>query len=115
NYDPAATQGYFIGTDNSTFGRLVLRRVSTPGGTPTISPDVLITVPATRSPIPVDHKFNDDPVNGMLDPIDDRLMAAHFRNGSIWTTHTIGVNNTGVSSGTITRDGVRWYQLNNLT
>src|SRR5438876_716833 len=34
NFDPAATEGYFIGVDNQVFGKLQVRRVSTPGGTP---------------------------------------------------------------------------------
>ncbi len=115
NYDPAATVGYFIGTDNANFGSLILRRVSSPGGKPAISANIPITVPATAFPIPVPHKGNNDTTNGLLDFIDDRLMAAHLRNGSLWTSHQIGVDNTGVSDGaTITRNGERWYQLANL-
>jgi len=34
NDDPDATEGYFIGADNASFGRLVLRRISNPGGAP---------------------------------------------------------------------------------
>jgi len=45
NFDPAATQGYIIGTDASFFGLLVMRRVSNPGGTPTLSGNISITVP----------------------------------------------------------------------
>ena len=116
NYDPAATVGYFIGTDNASFGNLILRRVSNPGGTPTISGNINITVPSTAYPISVPHKGNNDLSNGVLDSIDDRLMAAHLRNGSLWTSHQIGVDNTGVSDASaVTRNGVRWYQLGNLT
>ena len=100
NYDPAATVGYFIGTDNASFGNLILRRVSNPGGTPTISGNINITVPSTAYPISVPHKGNNDLSNGVLDSIDDRLMAAHLRNGSLWTSHQIGVDNTGVSGHT---------------
>ena len=115
NYDPAATTGYFIGTDNASFGNLILRRVSNPGGTPTLSGNISITVPATDLPLSIPHKGNNDTTNGVLDSIDDRLMSAHLRNGSLWTAHQIGVDNTGVSDGgTITRTAVRWYQLNSL-
>ena len=41
NIDPAATEGYFIGVSNVSFGKLMLRRVvADPGGSPTISADV---------------------------------------------------------------------------
>ena len=115
NYDPAATEGYFIGADNASFGKLMLRRVGTPGGTPTLSANISITVPATLGPIPVPHLGNSDTTNGKLDPIDDRLMAAHVRNGRLWTSHGIGVSNTGVSTGTVTRNAARWYELSNLS
>ena len=115
NYDPTATEGYFIGTNNNSNGTLMMRRVSNPGGTPTLSGNISITVPATLPPISVPHLGNTNGTNGQLDPIDDRLMAAHVRNGSLWTSHAIGVNNTGVSSGTVTRNGARWYELSNLS
>jgi hypothetical protein len=115
NYDPAATEGYFIGTDNASFGTLILRRVSNPGGTPSISGNIAITVPETDLPIPVPHKGNNDPFSGKLDSLDDRLMAAHLRNGHLWTSHTIGVDNTGSSAGTVTRCGSRWYDIANLS
>ena len=35
NYDPAATEGYFIGVDPSFSGRLHLLRILNPGGNPT--------------------------------------------------------------------------------
>src|SRR5262249_31881279 len=47
NDDPAATEGYFIGNDGSTLGLLQVRRISDPGGTPTMSGNISITVPAT--------------------------------------------------------------------
>lgn len=114
NYDPAATEGYFIGVDNATFGTLVVRRVSTPGGTPTMSGNITITVSATAYPITVRHQGNAT-TNGRLDALDDRLFAAHLRNGRLWTAHNIGVIDTGVASSTPNRDGCRWYELQNLT
>ncbi len=112
NFDPAATEGYFVGVDNATFSTLMLRRVSNPGGTPTISGNLSLTVPTTTFPINVPHQGNTGGTAGYLSSLDDRLFAAHVRNGHIWTAHNIGVNNTGVSSGTITRDGSRWYEIN---
>ncbi|MGB5035601.1 MAG: hypothetical protein WBQ66_03285, partial [Blastocatellia bacterium] len=112
NFDPAATEGYFIGVDNATFGTLMLRRVSTPAGTPTISSNISITVSATSFPITVRHLLNTTTA-GRLDGLDDRLFAAHIRNGRLWTAHNIGVNNTGTTA-TPSRDGSRWYELQNI-
>jgi hypothetical protein len=111
NYDPSAAEGYFIGVSNTLFGRLVLRRVGTPGGTPTVSANIPITVPSTLFPITVPHLGNTGGAAGNLSATDDRLFAAHFRDGTLWTAHNIGVNNTGVASGTRTRNGARWYEL----
>jgi hypothetical protein len=114
NYDPAATEGYFIGVSNTNFGRLVVRRVSTPGGTPTISANLLVTVTGTAFPLTVPHLGNTGGTNGNLDAVDDRLFAAHIRNGRLWTAHNIGVNSAGVAS-SATRNGSRWYELQNLS
>ncbi|HWB20632.1 MAG TPA: hypothetical protein VG711_10050, partial [Phycisphaerales bacterium] len=50
NDDATATQGYFIGVDGAQFSVLKLRRVSTPGGTPTMSGDLSVSVPTTGYP-----------------------------------------------------------------
>lgn len=114
NPDPAATEGYFIGVDNATFGTMMIRRVSTPGGTPTISSNISVTVPSTSYPISVPHQGNTGGTNGRLDALDDRLFMAQIRNGTIWTSHNIGVLNTGVASSSATRNGSRWYQISNI-
>ena len=107
NYDPAAAEGYIIGPSDSTFGRLVMRRISDPGGTPTISGNIAITVGATALPINVAASGTFAP----LDSLDDRLFAAHIRNGRLWTAHNIAVDATGVASPSKDRDAVRWYEL----
>lgn len=112
NYDPAASEGYFIGVSNTLFGRLVLRRVSTPGATPTISGNISITVPTTTFPITVPHLGNTGGTAGNLSATDDRLFSAHFRNGRLWTAHNISVNHLGsAGAATRTRDAARWYEL----
>jgi hypothetical protein len=113
NYDPAATEGFFIGVSAAAFGRLNMRRIATPGGTPTISADIPITVAATSFPITVDHLGDTGGVSGNLDAIDDRLFAAHIRNGRLWTAHNIAVTAAGVASNgdAQRRDGARWYEL----
>jgi hypothetical protein len=117
NYNPTSNEGYFIGVSNTAFGRLDMRRVATPGGTPSISANILITVNATSRPIDVDHLGNTGGSSGKLDALDDRLFAAHVRSGRLWTAHNIGVTAAGVAGGTTgssgtKRDASRWYELN---
>ena len=115
NYDPASSEGYFIGVSNIAFSRLDIRRVSNPGGTPTISGNILLAVPTTTFPNTMEHTGNLGGANGNLDTLDDRLYAAHIRNGRLWTAHNFrvsaaGVANTGIQS----RNGLRWYELNGV-
>ncbi|MBI4581461.1 MAG: hypothetical protein HY718_17295 [Planctomycetes bacterium] len=114
NYDPAAAEGYFIGVDNATFGTLMLRRIGDPGGTPAISANIAITVASTYTPILVPHLGNTGGDNGRLDSLDDRLYAAHLRNGSLWTAHNIGATSSGSASSDPSRVAVRWYELQDL-
>jgi hypothetical protein len=122
NYNPANTgvtaEGYFIGVDNATFNTLMLRRVTNPGSlgpAPTISANVSIATPlTTRFPVLVPHLGNTGGTGGRLDSLDDRLYAAHIRNGRLWTAHNIGVNNTGVAGASNNRNAARWYELQNV-
>ncbi|MBS1495053.1 MAG: T9SS type A sorting domain-containing protein [Bacteroidetes bacterium] len=113
NPDPNATEGYFIGVDKGSFGTLMIRRVLNPGGTPSLSPNIPVTVPTTSKPLKVPHLGNTGGENGRLDALDDKLFMAQMRNGSIWTVHNIGVNSSGTTSNP-TRNGSRWYQVSNL-
>lgn len=114
NDDPSSAVGYFIGVDNASLGALMLRRVSNPGVTPTISPNIPIAVAATAAPIPVRHLGNAGGANGYLDGGDDRLSAASIRNGRLYTSQTIGVTDTGAASASANRNGVRWYEIGSL-
>jgi len=117
NDDPAATQGYFIGVDIRLTGRLVLRRVTNPGGTPsTLSANINITVPDTALPMSV-------PTGGSTFPLeswDDRLFAARVGvnritgERSLWTAHNIRIDATGTGTTGGDRDGARWYEIRNL-
>jgi hypothetical protein len=111
NDDPAATEGYFIGVDNATFGKLDIKRVSNPGGTPTLSATISITTPTTTNPISVPAMGSTTP----LDAIDYRLFYARMHNGSLWTAHNIQVDANGVASDSGGRNGARFYEIINLT
>src|SRR3989442_21447 len=76
--------------------------------TPTLPPR------SATSSILVPHLGNTGGANGQLDSLDDRLSNAIIRNGSLWTAHNIGIDNTGSATGTVTRNGVRWYQIGSL-
>lgn len=113
NFDASSTEGYFIGVDNATFGTLMLRRVINPGGSPTISGNISITVNTTTYPNPVRHLGAAS--NRRLDALDDRLFAACIRNGRLWTAHSFDVDASGLAAFGSGRVGSRWYELQNLT
>jgi hypothetical protein len=114
NFDTTATEGYFIGGDNVSYGLLQIRRVTNPGGTPSVSSNLSITVPTTSAPLTVPHLGNTGGTSGNLDALDDRLFAAVIRNGRLWTAHNISVNSSGTTT-SADRDGVRWYEIGNLS
>lgn len=113
NYDPTATEGYIIGVDAGFYGMVQLRRVSNPGsGSPSISGNITINIPLNGATINVPHQGNTGGANGDLDGGDYRLLAAHLRNGHLWATENIGVDNTGAPGNT--RMGVRWYDFTGI-
>jgi hypothetical protein len=119
NDDPAATQGIVIGVDNAAFGLLKCRRISNPGGTPVLSSEFGITVPATRFPIDMPISISAT-ATGSVDSLDDRLFYARiFLNQTtgqrtLWTAHNVAVDATGASTASSNRTGSRWYEITNL-
>jgi hypothetical protein len=113
NFDSSPSFGYFIGVDNATFGTLMIRRITDPGGTPTISSNISLTVSSTTFPLLVPHLGNTGGNNGRLNANDDRLYNAVLRNGRLWTAHNISVNSSGGTT-SATRNAVRWYEIQNL-
>ncbi len=116
NDDPLAAEGYFVGVDIAVFSLLQIRRVSDPGGMPTLSGNLGLTVPTTTDPI-LQPAFGSSP---SLDTIDDRLFAAAIHENKITgartltTAHHIQVNASCVASATGGRNGARWYQIGSL-
>lgn len=111
NFDSNTNEGYVIGVDNRQFGALVLHRVTNPAETPSISTAATISVPETGFPINVPHQ------GGVLrlDGLDDRLLQAVVRGGRLWTNHQIEVNSGGQADSAGERNGIRWYEIGNLT
>jgi hypothetical protein len=113
NMDPSANAGYIVGPDNQFFSRLDVRRISDPGGTPSISSNLVITAPTTSAPLAVPAMGT----SGGLDALDDRLFEAMIGQApdgsdSLWTAQNIAVNSGGSAPGN--RDAARWYQLGTL-
>jgi hypothetical protein len=121
NDDPGAGEGYFIGVDAAQFSKLTMRRISNPGGTPSISGNITVagTIPATQYPI-LQPVLGSAP-NRRLDSLDDRLFAAAVHKNrttgasSLWTAHNIEVNSSGAGTVGGGRNGSRWYEIRNLT
>ncbi len=116
NDDPAAAEGYFVRTSAVAFAQLFLRRVTYDlSGIPSISGDISISgVGNTSYPIPVPHQGG---TTGDLDALDDRLTSSQIRNGSLWTSHNIGVDSSGAVPTdplNIDRNGIRWYEITDL-
>jgi uncharacterized repeat protein (TIGR01451 family)/fimbrial isopeptide formation D2 family protein len=116
NFDPGATDGFFVGVDTLTFSTMMFRRVSNPGSaTPTISANISVVVPTTTSSNPVTHLGNTGGNNGRLDALDDRIYAAMIRNGHLWTAHNFRVSAAGVANtAAAARNASRWYEFQNL-
>jgi hypothetical protein len=125
NDDPAATEGYFIGPDNVAFSLLQIRRVSTPGGVPTISANISVATATTTYPLGgftgIGVPYQGLLLGRSLDDLDDRLFQAQITRDNItgvsrlWTSHNIEVGTTGVASTAGNRNGSRWYEIGTLT
>jgi len=120
NDDPATTEGYFVGVDTLAFNTIQIRRVTNPGGVPSISGNLTLSgIPATS--FPVLQVVEGSNPNRRLDALDDRLFAATIHKNKItgastlWAAHSIGVNDLCVATSTNPRNGSRWYEFENLT
>jgi hypothetical protein len=117
--DPAATEGFFIGVDTLAFNTLQMRRITNPGGVPSISGNLTLSgIPATSFPVP--QVVEGSSLNRRLDALDDRVFAATIQKNKVtgastlWAAHDIGVNDLCVATSTNPRNGSRWYEIENL-
>jgi PGF-pre-PGF domain-containing protein len=94
-------EGYYISFSPPLLGKLNINSITFPGGTPTWSHSGYIQVTAYVYPP------SDAPQSGSVNGIamnDGRLLNAVFRNGYIWTTHTVSNNGNNKTE-------VAWYQI----
>jgi hypothetical protein len=118
NDDPAATVGLIVGTSSSSGGSIKARRITSPGGTPSLGAETNIIVPTTSSPpsMPISTSAT---TTGTVAALDTRLFYARIfkdrQTGvqTVWTAHGIGVDSAGVATTTNARAAGRWYQFGN--
>jgi hypothetical protein len=117
NDDPAATEGYFIGSNNAAFGSLVMRRITNPGATPSISANITITTNATSNPVSVPAQGSTTNVEASDDRVYDARIHKNRITGArtLWCAHAIQVNTSGTAVTSGGRDAARWYQIQNFT
>jgi len=117
NDDPNWNEGYFIGTDPGFLGRIDIRRISDPGGTPTLGATVILPVSSTS--------LLDQAAMGSGLAINSqtlRLFAASMHKNkitgatSLWTAHSVETDTTCTpqNSGNSRRLGAKWYEIGNL-
>ncbi|MEI8087584.1 MAG: T9SS type A sorting domain-containing protein [Paludibacter sp.] len=117
NDNPNATEGYFAGESSWVFNRLVMKRITYSGTTPILSADINVTVPANQNAIGQAAQGS----SGTLDAVGRRFYAAMLMENKItgastlWLAETLGVNSSGVSAATISRNASRWLEIQNLT
>ncbi|MBA2248804.1 MAG: fibronectin type III domain-containing protein [Chitinophagaceae bacterium] len=115
NDDPSATSGYFIGASQTVFSKLVIRRVTYSGSTPSLSGDIALTTSTTYTPKTV-------PTLGgiAIDGDDRRLCAAMIKKNNItgstnlWVAQGTLLNISGVGGSGGDRDGALWMEIGNL-
>jgi Secretion system C-terminal sorting domain len=118
NDDPAATDGFFVGS-SAFFSQLIIRRITYSGTTPIMQPQVAVNVATNRSPLKQVALGS----SGTLDASNTRLFAAMIMKNkvdntfSLWTAQNIAVQSDGTSSTTTAnndRNGSRWYEIRNF-
>ena len=116
---PSVDSGYLVGPDATFFSQLDVRRISNPGGTPSISGNLVVPVPQTFVPTTTPFSVPAQGTIGGLDALDDRLFEAMIGRGpdgndTLWTAHNLRINALGQSNSSGSRVGARWYQLGSL-
>jgi len=118
NDDPNFAFGYIIGSDPGFLNRMNLRKVTNPGGIPTIGPTITLAISNT-------NMLNQPALGSTIDvsTLDTRLFAASIHKNkitgvlSLWTAHAVEVDATctPAASGNSRRIGAKWYELGNLS
>ena len=115
NDDAGATNGYFIGSSQTAYSKLVIRRVIY-GTTPTLSGDLALTTSSTYTPKTVPTYLGT-----AIDGGDRRLFAAMIKKNkiagttSLWVAQGTLLTKAGIGGSAGDRDGALWLEIGNLT
>jgi hypothetical protein len=115
NDDPAAAAGYFVGASQTLYSKLVIKRITYSGSTPSISSDLNLTTSTTYTPKTV-------PTLGgtAIDGNDRRICAAMIKKNKIsgatnlWIAQGTLLNSSGIGGSGGDRDGALWLEVGNL-
>lgn len=116
NDDPNASYGYFVGASQYYWSKLVIRRVSYPGGIPVLSGDLNLATLQMYAP-------RTAPTLGgvAVDGGDGRPYAAMIKKNKIngtanlWVAQGTRVNLQGIGSSSGDRNGALWFEIGNLS
>ncbi|MBL8048454.1 MAG: hypothetical protein JNJ45_07205 [Chthonomonas sp.] len=115
NMDATATQGYFMGLASAN--QIGFRKISDPGGNPTIGGLITVSVPSTGTPTNYAPQGSTSPI----DSLDRRFFTAQIRTDritgvkSLWASQNNKVTSAGAGSNAGDRIASRWYQFTNMT
>jgi Bacterial Ig-like domain (group 3) len=108
NFDSvsASAPAWFVSSSTITLANVEYKTLTWNGGTPTLSSTFEVTTPA-YGPVQLAPSLG-----GTLpvDTGDDRLLMATIRNHHLWTSRTVGVNESGTASGA-NRDAAEFLEL----
>lgn len=111
--DAESAYGYFVGVASEYHDRLILQKVIYPATLHPLFETEFVEVAPFSDPVAVPHKGDMGESQRLLGSFDTRLCQAHIRNGHLFTAHTIGVDQAGLSDLEVlkTRNGCRWYDI----
>ena len=115
NDDATAPFGYFIGSSQSLYSKLVIRRIDHTSIVPVLSADINLNTIQTYAPNTVIIPLGDS-----IDGNDHRLCAAMMMKNkitgktSLWTAQGSSSDITGNVTTTGDRDGIVWFEIGNM-
>ncbi len=112
-YDSTKSNMFLVDVYNSTTGKLRLRKLSGPVGSPTLS--AAIGYPTSSTPWASQNNGGVDfarqlGTTNKVQTGDNRITNFSYRNGKLWCAHTIFLPNTANP----TRSSVMWWQIDTL-
>ncbi len=113
--DPSVADGYIDRPRQPAVGQIDLRRITDPGGTPSISANQTLTCPPRRRRSPSRRRARRAGSTRSM-TASSRRWSARGPDGTdtLWTAHNIRVLERGGDGSSGNRDAARWYQIGDL-